>query len=100
VLFRAGNYAESLENLQVLWDNDVPLRAFSGFWLSMTYAKLGNAPEAQRYFDLSVEASKDMFRPDNPCTTLEHELLRREAESLLHSAQATPDESPAGDGNK
>ena len=27
VLFRAGNYAESLEHLQVLWDNDVPVAA-------------------------------------------------------------------------
>jgi len=48
---------------------------------------------------LAVEASKTFFFKD-PYWRIEYELLRGEAESLLTPAQAKPDDSSAGDGNK
>jgi hypothetical protein len=86
-LYRAGKFAESVEHLQALWDNDVPGRVWSGVWLAMVHARMGNAPEAQRYVDLSVEASKEASWPTGSYTALEHELLRREAESLLEASR-------------
>ena len=42
-LYRAGKFAESLEHLQALWDSDVPGRVWSGVWLAIVHARMGNA---------------------------------------------------------
>ena len=99
-LYRAGKIDESLEHLQALWESDVPARVWSGVWLAMAHARLGHGDDAKKHLDMAVEARKSMTWPDGSFSALEHDLLRREAESLLEAAQAKPDESPAGDGNK
>ena len=99
-LYRAGKIDESLEHLQALWESDTSIRVWSGVWLAMAHARLGHGDDAKKHLDMAVEARKSMTWPDGSFSALEHDLLRREAESLLEAAQAKPDESPAGDGNK
>jgi len=99
ILYRAGKFAESIEHQRVVWDENRKMRAWTGIWLSMAHAQLGDIEEARKYLQLAVEASKEYFFSD-AYWLIEYELLRREAESLLQGGQAKPDEAPAGDGDK
>jgi serine/threonine protein kinase/tetratricopeptide (TPR) repeat protein len=90
-LYRAGSFAESLEHLNALSEDD-SLRLWNAVWASMAHARLGNAAEAQKWFDVAVEEAKQASWLDIWGPT-EHALLRGEAESLLQHAQVEQNET-------
>lgn len=96
ILCRAGKFAESLEHQCVVREKSPKYSPWLGIWMSMAHLRLGNTEEAKKCLEEAVEASKKQSASWTLLRPLAFELLRREAASLLESAQTKQDESPAG----
>ena len=98
VLYRAGRFDEAVQILSDLaseWEQgrELPTQtspAYTWFFLAMAHHQLGNADQAQYWFDKGLERTEEELQ-DTPAWNrkLTLELLREEATKLLDITQET-----------